>query len=188
MFPRISIQSQRALIGIESQRGQYEISRPQPELKIHSERATITANNKPGMLSVDQNLTNDALTGGKPQAFWERIYSQYKQVAAQNIQQIVENGNRMGALHIKGSPIADIALGAFIEGAPDLQVFGHASPTNIAFQYTPNDVNIQVERGKLTVDAQIHRPDIQFHRGSVRIYMQQYPKVTITPPEIDITA
>lgn len=188
MIPRISIQSQRGIIGIESKRGQYEISRPQPELKIQSERATITANNKPGTLIVDQSLTNEALNGGKPQAFWERIYSQYKQVAAENIQKIVENGNRMGALHIKGNPIADIALNEFIEGAPDLQVFGYASPANLAFQYTPNDVNIQVERGNVTVDAQIHRPDIQFHRGSVKIYMQQYPKVTITPPEIDITA
>jgi len=187
MVPRISIHSQRGLIGIESQRGQYEIRRPQPELKIRSEKATMTANNQPGTLLVDQSLTNDALTGGKPEVFWQRLYSQYRQVALDNIQRIVEEGNRMGALHIRGNPIADIALNAFLEGAPDLQVFGHASPANIAFQYTPNDVNIQFERGKVTVDAEIQRPDIQYHRGDVRIYMQQYPKVTITPPEIDIT-
>jgi len=188
MIPMISIHSQRGLIGIESRRGQFEIRRPQPELTIKSEQATITANNRPGTLRVDQSLTNDALNGGKPQSFWNRIYSQYKQIADQNIQQIVEKGNRLGDLRIKGNPIPDMALSAFIEGAPDLQIYGYASPANIAFQYTPNDVNVQVERGQLTVDAQIHRPDIQFHRGSVSIYMQQYPKVTITPPEIDITA
>lgn len=188
MVPMISVQSQRGLIGIESKRGQFEIRRPQPELQIESKRATITADNGPGELVIDQTLTNNALTGGKPQAFWERLYAQYKQVAQENVQRIVQEGNRMGALHRKDNPIAELALNEFVEGAPDLEVFGYASPANISFQYTPNNVNIQVERGSLNVDVKVHRPDIQFHRGGVDIYMKQYPKVTITPPAFNILA
>ncbi|RED57606.1 DUF6470 family protein [Cohnella lupini] len=188
MVPFISIQSQRGLIGIESERGRYDIRRPKPELQVQSIKAVVTATNRPGNLQIDQTLTNNALTGGKPEVFWNRIYSQYKQIAQQNIQQIVEKGNRMGNIARRDNPIPELALNDFVEGAPDLQVFGFASPTNIEFQYTPNDVNLQVDRGRLNIDVQVHRPEINFERGNVNIYMQQYPKVTITPPKIDITA
>ncbi len=186
MVPFLSIHSQRGLIGVESERGQFEIRTPQPDVHVQSTPTVITANNGPGNLQIDQSLTNNALTGGKPEAFWQHIYSQYKQVAQQNIQQIVEKGNRMGALHIHDNPIAELALNEFVEGAPDIEIFGFASPTNISFQYTPNDVDIQVGQGRRDVDVDFHRPEIQFHRGKVSVYMQQYPKVTITPPEINI--
>lgn len=186
MVTLLSIHSQRGLIGVESQRGEFEIRRPQPDIHVQSTPTVITADNGPGDLRIDQSLTNNALTGGKPEVFWQRIYSQYKQIAQQNIQQIVENGNRMGALQNRDNPIAELALNGFIEGAPDLQVFGFASPANVEFQYTPRDLNIQVELGTRDVNVQIHRPEVIFQRGYVNVYMQQYPKVTITPPEINI--
>jgi hypothetical protein len=188
VVPYISMQSQRGIIGIESERGQFEIRRPKPTIQVDSTPTVITANNRPGQLMIDQTLTNNALTGGKSEDFWTRIYSQYRDVAQQNLIKIVEEGNRMGDLRIRGNPIPDMALSAFIEGAPDLQVYGHASPANISFEYTPNDLNMQVEPGELNVDVQVHRPEINFRRGGVKVYMQQYPSLTITPPVIDIFA
>ncbi|XID91012.1 DUF6470 family protein [Paenibacillaceae bacterium WGS1546] len=186
MIPFISIQSQRGLIGIESTRGQYEIRRPQPTLDVQRTPTVIHANNRPGNLQIDQSLTNDALTGGKPEAFWQRIYSQYKEVARSNIEQIVEKGNLVGDLRNKVDPRPLMALDDFIEGPPDLQVYGFASPANIQFSYTPNDLNLEVIPGGIEIKAQIHRPEINYHRGGVNIYMKQYPKVTITPPAIDL--
>lgn len=188
MVPFISVQSQKGKIGIHSERGQFEIRRPQPVLNVSSSKPEIIAHNAPGQLKVDNTLTWEALDGGNMEAFWNRIYSQYKQVAMQNISQIVEKGNRMGDLRIQGDPIPSMALDEFIEGAPDLQVYGEASVDNTQFDYIPNDVNIQVIPGDLNIDTQIQRPEINFHRGSVNIYMEQYPKVTITPPVIDISA
>lgn len=188
MVPFISVQSQRGKIGIHSERGQFEIRRPQPVLNVSSRKPEIIAHNRPGQLNIDNALTWNALDGGNIEAFWHRIYSQYKQVAQQNLAQIVEQGNRMGDLRNKGNPIASMALDELIEGAPDLQVYGEASVDNTQFDYIPNDVNIQVIPGEHNIDAQIGRPQIEFHRGSVNIYMEQYPKVTITPPVIDISA
>ena len=188
MVPFISVQSQKGKIGIHSERGQFEIRRPQPVLNVSSSKPQIIAHNGPGQLRIDNPRTWNALDGGNMEAFWSRIYSQYKQVAQQNISQIVERGNQLGDLRIKGDPIPSRALDEFIEGAPDLQVYGEASVDNTQFEYIPNDVNIQFIPGELNVDAQIQRPEINFHRGSVNIYMEQYPKVTITPPAIDISA
>ncbi len=188
MVPFISVQSQRGKIGIHSERGQFEIRRPQPVVNVDSKKTEITAHNRPGQLNIDNTPTWEALDGGNFEAFWHRIYSQYKQIAQQNIAQIVEQGNRMGDLRNKGNPMASMALDEFIEGPPDLQVYGEASVDNTKFNYIPNDVNLQVTPGELNIDAQIRRPQIEFHRGSVNIYMEQYPKVTITPPAIDISA
>jgi hypothetical protein len=188
LIPQISIQTQRGIIGIESERGQYDIRRPLPTIQTESTPTVITVDNSPGTLRIDHTLTDNALTGGKSEEFWLRIYSQYKEVALQNLNHIVEKGNRMGDLRIRGNPYAEMALDEFVEGAPDLQVYGHASPANISFEYIPNDPNVQVQQGELKVDVQVHRPEINFHRGHVRVYMEQYPSITITPPVIDMTA
>lgn len=186
MVSQISIHSERGIIGIESKRGSYEINRPQPEVTVNSQDAVITADNRPGTLRIDQRKTNDALNGGKLEDFWIRIYSQYKDVVRQNMIEIVERGNRMGDLRIKSNQIAEQALDKFVSGAPQLEVYGPASPDNVDFEYIPNDVNIQVDPGRVEIEVQTFRPEVNFYRGYVRVYMEQYPSVTITPPVINI--
>lgn len=189
MVPMISIHSQRGIIGIESEPGRFEIKTRKPDVRVDTTPTQITANNRPGELRIDHTLTSNALDGGKPEAYWLRIYSQYKAIAQQNIEKIVMEGNRMGDLRVKGNPIADMAWDAFMEGPPDLQVYGPASPMNLKFEYIPNDVNIQVDVGKTEIDVQVHRPDIHYERGYVRTFMQQWPSVTITPPsQLDLMA
>lgn len=187
MIPQISISSQRGLIGIDTEPGGYEIRTFRPQLEVETTKPQMTAHNGPGTLYIDNSDTQNALTGGKPVVFWERIYSQYKQVVQQNIQRIVEEGNRMGDLRIKGNPIPDLALNEFTEGAPDLQIYGFASPRNVHFEYIPNDSNVEITPGEVNITAHIQKPEINYNRGSVNIYMQQYPKVTVTPPQVDIT-
>jgi len=187
LVPQISVQTIRGQIAAETEPAKLEIRRPQPVVQAKTTPAKITATNRPGVLIADQTLTNNALTGGKPEAFWKRIYSQYQDIYMQNLLRIVEEGNIMGDLRKPGNPIPDLALNDFIEGPPDLQVFGPASPDNIEFEYIPNDINLQVEVGGVEIKVQTFRPEIRAEPGKVHIYMKQYPQVIITPPVIDIT-
>jgi len=182
MVPQIYVETQRGLISAESRRGRFEVEQRQPDVRIETKRPVVTARNRPGELIIDNTLTHNALTGGKPEHFWLNIYSQYRAVALKNLEKIVKDGNLMGDLRIRRNPIPDIALDEFIEGAPDLQVFGEARPDNTKFDYIPNDPDLQVDPGGVEMDVQLHRPDIRYHHGYVRIYMVQYPKVTIIPP------
>lgn len=188
VIPFPSVESQRGMIGIETRRAQMTINRPPPDVQVDSEKAVVTAHNRPGRLDIDHTDTDNALTGGKPEAFWHRIYQQYRQVALDNLQYIVDKGNRMGDLRTQGNPIPAMALNEFIEGAPDLQVFGEATPRNIQIRYTPNDLNLQVQRGQLNIRVQTHKPEVSVVPYSVRIYMEQYPKLTIIPPNINVRA
>jgi len=182
MVPQIYIETRRGMIGVESELGRFEIAQRQPELRVETKQPVITARNRPGTLIIDQTLTQNALNGGKPEAFWLRMYAQYKEVARKNIEKMVREGNMIGDLRIRKNPIPDFALDDFIEGPPDLQVYGEARPDNTKFEYIPNDPDIQVELGGVEIDVQLHRPDIRYHRGYVKVYMAQYPQVIITPP------
>jgi hypothetical protein len=182
MMPQIYVETQRGMISAESRQGRFEVERRQPDVRVETKRAVITARNRPSELKIDNTLTHNALTGGKMEHFWLNLYAQYKAVALKNLEKIVKDGNLLGDLRIRHNPIPDIALDDFIEGPPDLQVYGEARPDNTKIEYTPNDPDIQVDPGGVEIDAQIHRPDIRYHRGYVRIYMMQYPKVTIIPP------
>jgi len=184
MMPQIYVETQRGMISAESVKGRYEIRQRQPEVQVETKRAVVTARNRPGELKIANTLTHNALTGGKPEHFWLNLYAQYKAVAFKNLEKIVKDGNLMGDLRIRRNPIPDIALDEFVEGAPDLQVFGEARVDNTKIEYTPNDPDIQVDPGGVEMDVQIHGPEIRYHRGHVRIYMLQYPKVTIIPPPV----
>lgn len=182
MAPQIYVETQRALISAETVKNRHETRQRQPEVHVETKRAVVTARNRPGELKIDNTLTHNALTGGKMEHFWLNLYAQYKAVALKNLEKIVKDGNLMGDLRIRQNPIPNIALDEFVEGAPDLQVFGEARPDNTKFEYVPNDPDIQVEPGGVEMDVRLHRPEIHYHRGYVRIYTVQYPKVTIIPP------
>jgi hypothetical protein len=186
MVPRISIQTQRGLIGVESELGRYEIERHPPDVRVKTTPPVMTARNRPGELRIDQTLTRNALDGGRPEAFWQRLYAQYREIALRNLEKMVVEGNRIGDLTAGGNPIAEIAWNDFVEGPPDLQVYGEARPDNTKIEYIPNDPDVQVEPGGVKIEVQIHRPDIRYHRGYVQVYMVQYPSVTITPPQIEL--
>ncbi|GIO12280.1 hypothetical protein J19TS2_18350 [Cohnella xylanilytica] len=181
--PFLSIQSQRGLISVESEPARLDIHRTPPDIQVESTDPVVEAHNAPGELVIDQTDSWNALNGGKPEAFWQRIYSQYKEIALQNLQKIVEDGNRVGDLRDRVNPIPEMALEEFVEGAPDLQVYGPATADNVDIQYIPNDVNLTVVRpGDVRVDVQTHPLKIAYHPGKVTVSVQQYPKVTITPP------
>lgn len=187
MIGQISIRSEPAILNFEGKLGRYDIRTERPQVHVESRKAEVTMrNNGVGTLEIDMSLTNDAIDGGSPESFWRRIYSQYKQMADDNIVKIVERGNTIGDLRIKGNPIADFANEDFNEGAPDLQVYGPAYSDNTKISYTPAVPEIEVSDGDVNINVQTSRPDIQYHREYVQYYMKQYPKVTITPPAIDV--
>ncbi|MBB6632591.1 DUF6470 family protein [Cohnella thailandensis] len=187
MIGQISIHSDPAILAFEGQLGKYDIKTHKPQVNVESRKAVVDIqNNGAGTLEIDMTLTNDAIDGGSPERFWNRIYSQYKQIAADNLVFIVEKGNTIGDLRIKQNPLPDYAIQEFMEGAPDLQVYGPALPDNTKLRYTPTNLDIQVTPGEVNIDVQTFRPDIQYNREYVNYYMKQYPKVTITPPAIDV--
>lgn len=186
MIPQIDIQTVRGRIGIESIPGKLDVRTRPADMEIQQRLAKIEVNAPLPELEVDQSRAFAALNGGKILDFHSRIYSQIPEIALQNMAKIVERGNRMAAIHEGRNPIPDFAWEQFSDRGTGISVFGPASFDNVDIHFTIHPVDVNVEVGGAEINVQVNKPEYHFERGNVRIYMEQYPSITITPPIIDI--
>lgn len=183
-IPQIQIRQQPALIGIDADLGTQDIKQPKATYEMQIERPQQEIRQPQGDLQIDQSRAWDALGVGPVLQSMSRIYSQSKDIALQGIARIVENGNRMAAIHLHGNPIAEIAKQLTFEH-PEFEYYGEAAYDNVDITYTANKAEINVIDGKVNVNAQVNPPEISYYRGKLDIYMRQYATVEITLPQID---
>lgn len=157
-----------------------------PELQIESTPARISAPTPVVELHIDQSRMWEAFNGGKPEVFWNRIYSQMPEISLQGLAKIVEKGNRMGDLRIRNNPIPDMALEQILQDGPVLHVFGPATPDNVDIQFTIPKLDVKVTPGHVEINAKVYQPEIEYRRSSVRISMEQYPSVQFHVTNLDL--
>lgn len=183
-FPTISIQRIDARIGMSTTPGSFEQRQPKANLQMETRPAQLMMHSPPGELTIDQSRAWDALGVGPHYEMMNRIYSESKNIALQGIARIVEDGNRMAAIHTGENAIADIAQQIYFDSVP-FDVRGPASFDNVDIQYIAHRPQIEVQEGQVNINIQASKPEFIYHSGKLDIYMQQYPRVEITPPKID---
>jgi len=185
MVQPVQIRQTPALLGIDADPGKQEMSQPRATLEITTERSKLEMRQPQGELDIDQSRAWDALGLGNMLESMNRIYSQAKNVALQGIARIVENGNRLAAIHLDTNAFADIAEQQKFEHF-ELDYFGPASFDNVDIHYTARKPEISYEPAKVNIYSHPNRPEHIYHRGKLDIYMIQYPKVEFTPPQLDV--
>jgi len=184
-FPSISIHQQYAQLGIDADqaaleqrqpKATYEMKRKAPQLQIESPR---------GDLQIDQSKAWDALCLGGHLGTMNKIYSEARNIALQGIAKIVERGNSLGNLAAGGNPIVENAKQLFSERS-EFNIAGLASSDNVDIRYTAQKPKIEVIDGSIDVNARVNKPELNVVRGKLDIYMLQYPRVEITPPQLDL--
>lgn len=184
-IPSIQIRLQNAQIGIETTKGRLEISQPPADMEMKTTPPKLEIVQPKGDLTIDQSQAWDALGCGPQEQFLNRIYSEYKRVALEGIARIVENGNRLADIVHEPNAIADIAAEQAFEPS-DINYLGEASYSNVKLDYVAHPPEIQVKEGSVDIIVTPHKPNIRYTPGHVNIYMKQYPKVELIPPQIDI--
>ncbi|MCI3921329.1 DUF6470 family protein [Paenibacillus sp. TRM 82003] len=184
--PALHIQQQHAKIGIDADLGRYDIRQPRAEMEIQSTRGYYQMETKRGDLVIDQSKAWDALALGGALETLKRIYDKASSVALNGIGRIVERGNRLADLTGGGDPISDIGR----EEAYRFHEFHFTSPAsfdNVDFYYTDRQLDVRWIDSVVDVNMQVRKPEIEYHRGKIDIYVKQYGKVTIIPPSIDLS-
>lgn len=184
-IPMIQITQQYAKIGFDADLGSYDIKQPGPTFEITTTPATVDIHSPQGELNIDQSKAWDALGVGSNLEWSNQIYTQSKNIALQGIARIVEDGNRMAAIHLHTNPIADIA---WERAFADHGIYELPAPSydNVDIHYTPRAPEINVILGNVRIDSHPNPPEINYTRGKMDIYMQQYNSIQIIPPEIDL--
>lgn len=184
-IPHIQIRQQYAKLGMDSEPGQQDIRQPPATLEMSTTplRMEITYRNPD--IEIDQSRAWAALGLGGILEAMTRIHARAREVGLDGIARIVENGNRMAAIHLHTNAIADIAEEQAFEFY-EFDYVGPASVDNVDIHITTHKPEIEFTGGTLEIDAHPHKPIINYDRGKLDIYMLQYPKVEIIPPSIDL--
>lgn len=186
MIPRIQIQTVKGQIGIRSHWGQVEVQTRYADLYTKQKPADMEVYTPPATMEIDLRKSNNAISGGKLMDFTRRIYSQMPGIALKNMARIVERGNRMAAIHLPGNAIAELAKASLTESPPRPRIFGPASWDNVDIHIDRREVQVDIQPNYTELTVITHDPKINFHRGSVEIYLKQRPSIKIIPPELDM--
>jgi hypothetical protein len=185
-LPQIQIYSTPGKIGIHSELGQFDIRQQDASIHVETTDPVLEVHAPPPEVIIDMSRTWDALTGGKPTQFWNRIYNQFGQFVQHAIENTVSEYNRIGDVTSGENAVAAVAWDHLFAERPKLQIYGEASVHNISFEAHITRPEINFKRGRTEVRVTPHKPEIEYHRGNVEIYMAQYPKVKVVPPKLDV--
>jgi uncharacterized protein YhjY with autotransporter beta-barrel domain len=183
-IPQIQINQQYGQLGINADLGTFDMQQPRPTMEITTTRPKLEQQTTPGLMTIDQSKAWDAMAIGPHLEVMNRIYSQAKDIALQGVARIVQEGNRLADI-LHGNAIADIAANYKFEFS-EFDFAGPSSFLNVSTRYIPAHTDLEVQDGSIQMNTQVNKPQVNYNRGKLDIYMLQYPKVVITPPQIDL--
>ena len=187
-IPQIQISQRYARIGIDADLGRYEMKQPRPTFELQQPKAKMDMKQPRGEMDIDQSKAWDALARTPILEVMNRIYGQARSVAMDAIAKIVEDGNRMAAIHkYKESAIPELAQDVRVS-FPEMQYAGEASYDNVDINYTARKAEIEVTPGEIQLNSHPNPPEVEYFRGKLDIYLQQRNSIEITPPAIDTKA
>lgn len=184
-LPVVQIRTTPALLNMSTTPGQYSIRQPKADMQLHTKPAKLTVQSHPIKLNVDQSKAFSAYNGGNMIDMNARIYSGIQQQFLQNIAERVQQGNQLAAIHIPGNTIADI-IGTDWKPRTFPETRTEASYDNVDIQIDTKAPDLRYEPAVSEMNVTIRKPEIEYQRGKLDIYMKQYASVQYTPPAIDM--
>lgn len=181
----LQIRQTSALIGIDADPGSYSISQPKADINITTTPGEWDIQQFKPVLSIDQSRAWAAYNGGNMLDMNKRIYSGIQELYLQGIAKRVEQGNRMMEFFKQGNTIAEV-YGADTEPNSFPEMRGPASIDNVDIHFETQSPTINFRPAEVKIQVERHRPDIEYTRGKLDIYMQQYASIQFIPPEVNV--
>ena len=184
-LPVVQIRTAPTLLSIDADPGQYSIRQPKADVQLNTRPSKLTVESHPMRLSVDQSKAFSALTGGNMIDMNARIYSGIQQIFLQNMAERVEQGNQLAAIHKQGNTIANI-IGSDWQARPFPETRTPASSGNVDTRVYTQAPDISFTPAVSEMRVNVKKPEIEYQRGKLDIYVKQYASIQYTPPAIDI--
>ncbi len=180
-MPKLVMSQQYAMIGIQTQNGHYQINQPQAEISMQTTNTQVRIENAKGMVEIDQEPGWGMLGVGSNPQWNENIYSQMNSIMMQGILRRSEDGNRMiEAMISKDDPTGELAdKNSKLVNSVDYTVSTiEKDGVKLNGLFKPGKVDYQ--NGSLTVQVKPHKPQIEYHRGAVDLYVRQKNSLNIS--------
>ncbi|SKC55899.1 DUF6470 family protein [Maledivibacter halophilus] len=175
----LKITTTPALIGINTINAKLDISQPKADLNMHTEHAKVEINSENPKVIIDQYQCF-AEAGLKNILDLTRETAQIsKQAALKGIERRVSQGNQMADIHKDYNPIAEMADYNAFELFNREFNFGLIPKSRPKIDIIEGNVDIKVHEGKANMDVKINRPQVDYTRGKVEIYLRQKNSIDI---------
>lgn len=181
-LPIVQIRQTYALIGIDADLGKQSIRQPRPTYEMKTERPKQFIRQPKGELYIDSTRAWDALGLGGTLEMLRRIYDQGHKIALETIGKIAAEGDRLAAIHTGENAIAINAMDNQFTFA-QYQYAGPASFDNVDITYIAHRPIIEVEEGKIHVNARVNPVEHEYRRGKLEIYLRQRNSIRFIPPD-----
>ncbi|OAB47708.1 DUF6470 family protein [Paenibacillus antarcticus] len=180
----VQIRQTPALMGIDIDPGNYSIRQPQAELQMKTQPAVLEIHKYQPELSIDQSRAFEAYHGGF--SMNKRIYSGIQQQFLQGIAERVQKGDRMASIQSSGNTVSEI-FGTDWLPRPFPEIRGPASMDNVDIHFEIRSPELSFRPAESELNVVVNRPEIEFIRGQLNIYVKQYSSIQFTPPEVNVT-
>ena len=184
-LPIVQIRTTPSLLSIDANPGQFSIRQPKADVQLNTRPAKLSIESHPIRLNVDQSEAFSAYTGGNMIDMNARIYSGIQQMFLQNLGERVQQGNDLAAIHKPGNTIANI-IGGDWQARPFPETRTPASSGNVKTRVYTEPPDISFTPAVSEMNVTVNKPEIEYQRGKLDIYVKQYASIQYTPPAIDI--
>jgi hypothetical protein len=178
-FSSIRIQSQPAMIEIETRSGTQSIEQPPAELDIQQPQAELTIERTPSKLTIDQ-------TKAREDVDLKSIFKRTEEFAQLGYQAFLEgiarrrqDGDELMRIENGGNPIAAQAKRNSVKHSREFNIGWIPSHGSVKIHYEPGKVDIQVETKKPIINNKANKPIISYTPAEVEVRMKQYQSVKI---------
>ncbi|PYE50647.1 hypothetical protein HUB98_14185 [Paenibacillus barcinonensis] len=184
-LPVVQIRTTPSILSIDADPGQFSLRQPKADVQLHTRPAQLKVQSHAPELNVDQSRAFAAYNGGNMIDMNARIYSGMQQIFLQNIANRVQQGNQLAEIHKSGNTIANI-IGEDWQGTSFPEMRGPASIDNVDIRFNVRAPELEYTPAVSEMNVTINRPEIEYQRGKLDIYVKQYASIQYTPPAIDI--
>jgi len=179
---RLQMRSQFALIGMNIQKPQLNLSTTRPSINIQTTQPKVTMQSKQAKVLIDQTecFADAGITS--PERMTRENAQRAKQIAQENIAKVAQHGDQLSDIHLShdDAVIADQAeYNAFTQFEHE---FGYGAIPMHSPTFTPikGELNIDVQKGTINFDYQKGNIENNFIRGKVETYLRQRNSLEIT--------
>jgi len=187
-LPQIRLESQPALISLQTKNAVQNIEQPKAELDIQQPPAEMTIERTPSQLTIDQTAAREAIDLKTIRKRIEEHADNGYQGVLDGITRRKQEGDDLMRIEDGGSPIT--AHAKQNSERPEKQFnIGFVPPLfSVKIKYEPAKLNIEWQQNKVINNTKVNKPILDYQAGDVEVGLRQRESLTIDYVNVNFKA
>lgn len=187
-LPQIRLDSQSALISLQTKNAIQNIEQPKAELDIQQPPAKMTIERTPSQLTIDQTAAREAIDLKTIRKRIEEHADNGYQGVLDGIARRKQEGDDLMRIEDGGNPITLHAKQN--SERPEKQFnIGFVPPLfSVKINYEPVKLNIEWQQNKVINNTKVNKPILDYQAGDVEVGLRQRESLTIDYANVNFNA